>query len=218
MNHAADDINTHMHYDDSSRLYVAVNGTLMRGLELEPNLINLGASFVREDFTEKAYRLFSIDDIHPGMVRVPAPGIEDSEPVSVAVEIWSVPTPGVAMLLQKEPPGLSIGKVKLQDSVTEVLGVLAEPSLVRGKKDISDYPGNGRASFRDYIVKEGMRIIDEALTDLSSSTDHLDVLKTYRSMADLLYRNGQVAAAIAALNRAVKMLSLNDRLYLNIQL
>ena len=28
---------------------IAVNGTLMRGLELEPNLVNLGATFVRED-------------------------------------------------------------------------------------------------------------------------------------------------------------------------
>jgi hypothetical protein len=42
---------------------LAVNGTLMRGLELEPNLINLGATFVREDRTEPAYRLYSINDI-----------------------------------------------------------------------------------------------------------------------------------------------------------
>ena len=33
---------------------LAVNGTLMRGLELEPNLVNLGATFVREDRTEPA--------------------------------------------------------------------------------------------------------------------------------------------------------------------
>ena len=41
---------------------LAVNGTLMRGLELEPNLLNAGASFVREARTEKAYRLWSIED------------------------------------------------------------------------------------------------------------------------------------------------------------
>jgi hypothetical protein len=216
MKHAAVDINTY--YNDSASMHVAVNGTLMRGLELEPNLINLGASFVREDLSERAYRLFSIDDVHPGMIRLPAPGLEGLEPVSVAVEIWSVPMSGIAMLLQKEPPGLSIGKVKLQDGMTEVLGVLAEPSLVRGKKDISDYPGNGKASFRDYIVKEGMRLIDEALTRPPAGVDHLDVLKTHRSLAELLYRNGQVAAAIATLNRVVKMLGLKDRLYLNIPL
>jgi hypothetical protein len=38
------------------QVLIAVNGTLMRGLELEPNLVNLGATFVREDQTEPAYR------------------------------------------------------------------------------------------------------------------------------------------------------------------
>src|SRR5919108_6579481 len=70
---------------------LAVNGTLMRGLELEPNLVNLGATFVREDRTEPAYRLYSINDIHPAMVRVPAQGFENETGVSVAVEIWCVP-------------------------------------------------------------------------------------------------------------------------------
>ncbi len=34
---------------------VAVNGTLMRGLELNPNMINAGATFVREATTVAAY-------------------------------------------------------------------------------------------------------------------------------------------------------------------
>src|SRR5882724_3086476 len=88
-------------------LLLAVNGTLMRGLELNPNLLNVGASFVREASTEPAYRLWSIRDRHPAMVRVTAGG------VSVAVEVWSVPAAGIAMILLQEPPGLSIGKVKL---------------------------------------------------------------------------------------------------------
>ena len=54
------------------QVLIAVNGTLMRGLELEPNLVNLGAAFVREDRTEPAYRLYSVNDIHPAMVRLPA--------------------------------------------------------------------------------------------------------------------------------------------------
>jgi hypothetical protein len=54
------------------QVLIAVNGTLMRGLELEPNLVNLGATFVREDRTEPAYRLYSVNDIHPAMVRLPA--------------------------------------------------------------------------------------------------------------------------------------------------
>lgn len=196
---------------------IGVNGTLMRGLELEPNLLNLGATFVREDLTQKAYRLFSIDDVHPGMVRVPAPGLEKSIPVSVELEIWCVPVSGISTLLMSEPPGLSIGKVRLQDGKTEVLGVIAEPSLVAGKKDISDYPGGGRASFRDYVAREGMRIIDEALLVRAGITDEqLAAVKTYRSVGELLYKNGQLRGSIDVLNHCVKMLGLKDRLFLNI--
>lgn len=196
---------------------IGVNGTLMRGLELEPNLLNLGGTFVREDLTQKAYRLFSIDDVHPGMVRVPAPGLEKSIPVAVELEIWCVPVSGISTLLMNEPPGLSIGKVRLQDGKTEVLGVIAEPSLVSGKKDISDYPGGGRASFRDYIAREGMRIIDAALVHRTGITDEqLAAVKTYRSVGELLYKNGQLRDSIDVLNHCVKMLALKDRLFLNI--
>jgi carbamate kinase len=130
------------------KVLIAVNGTLMRGLELEPNLVNLGATFVREDRTEPAYRLYSVNDVHPAMVRLPA---NETNGVPVAVEIWSVPADGVATLLSKEPPGLSIGKVKLQNGTT-ILGVLAEPALVVGKKDISNFDG----SWREYIAQTGM--------------------------------------------------------------
>src|SRR5450631_234051 len=88
---------------------LAVNGTLMRGLELNPNLLGVGATFVCETKTEPAYRLWSINDRHPAMLRVKTGG------VAVAVEVWSVPAAGVATILLNEPPGLSIGKVKLAD-------------------------------------------------------------------------------------------------------
>src|SRR2546425_1026427 len=51
-------------------MLLAVNGTLMRGLELNGNLVSAGASFVRETRTAPAYRLWSIGDRHPAMVRV----------------------------------------------------------------------------------------------------------------------------------------------------
>jgi gamma-glutamylcyclotransferase (GGCT)/AIG2-like uncharacterized protein YtfP len=124
-------------------ILLAVNGTLMRGLELNPNLIEVGAVFVREDQTEPAYRLYSINDRHPGMVRVSTGG------VSVAVEVWAVPPAGLASILQKEPPGLSIGKVRLAAS-GEVLGVLAEPILCEGQREISGYGG-----WRAYCAARG---------------------------------------------------------------
>ena len=113
---------------------LAVNGTLMRGLELNPNLLEVGATFVRETQTEPAYRLWSINDRHPAMVRVAAGG------VAVAVEVWAVPPAGLASILLKEPPGLSIGKVTLSDGEI-VLGVLGEPILCEGKLEITRFGG-----------------------------------------------------------------------------
>ncbi|HTP37934.1 MAG TPA: gamma-glutamylcyclotransferase [Steroidobacteraceae bacterium] len=118
----------------SDETLLAVNGTLMRGLELNQNLLAAGASFVREARTEAAYRLWSIGDRHPAMVRVRNGG------VAVAVEIWSVPAAGLADLLLKEPPGLSIGKVRLDDG-SEVLGVLGEPILCERQREITAFGG-----------------------------------------------------------------------------
>lgn len=115
-------------------ILLAVNGTLMRGLELNPNMLAVGATFVREDSTVPAYRLFSIGDRHPGMFRVASGG------VSVAVEVWSVPADGLASILLKEPPGLSIGKVSLLNG-DETLGVLAEPILCKDQREITSFGG-----------------------------------------------------------------------------
>ena len=121
-------------------MLLAVNGTLMRGLELNGNLLAVGATFVRETRTAPAYRLWSIGDRHPAMVRVAIGG------TAVAVEVWDVPAPGLADILVKEPAGLCIGKVVLEDG-TETLGVLGEPALVEGQREITTYGG-----WRAYIA------------------------------------------------------------------
>jgi hypothetical protein len=198
---------------------LAVNGTLMRGLELEPNLVNLGATFVRENQTEPAYRLFSINDVHPAMVRVPAAGFENETGVSVAVEIWCVPPAGLGTLLGREPPGLSIGKVTLADGETIVLGVIAEPALLVGMRDISNFTtDDAAANWRVYIASEGMRFIDEALAEGNLTDQQEQVVRAYRTAGELLFNNGQYRGAIDVLNHAVKMLDIDERLYLNIPL
>ncbi len=123
----------------------AVNGTLMRGLKLNPNLVEAGASFVSEAETEAAYRLWSIDDEHPAMVRV-----TDGGGVAVAVEVWSVPRAGLAGILLAEPAGLSVGKVRLGDG-SVVLGVIGEPALVEGHREITGYGG-----WRAYAAAHGL--------------------------------------------------------------
>lgn len=113
---------------------LAVNGTLMRGLALNANLVGAGAVFVRETRTAPVYRLWSIEDRYPAMIRVAARG------VAVAVEVWELPPEALADVLLKEPPGLSIGKVTLADG-EEVLGVLGEPLLCDGQREITAYGG-----------------------------------------------------------------------------
>ena len=124
-------------------ILLAVNGTLMRGLALNGNLVEAGATFVREATTAPTYRLWSIGDRHPAMVRVREGG------VAVAVEVWRVPPEGLASILLKEPPGLTIGKVTLADG-DEVLGVLGEPILCEGQREITQHGG-----WRAYRVAQG---------------------------------------------------------------
>lgn len=118
----------------SQSIRLAVNGTLMRGLELNPNLLNVGATFVREDKTAAEYRIWSINDKHPAMQRVKTGG------VSVALELWDVPASGIATVLMQEPAGLAIGKVVLA-SGEEVLGVLGKAFLCDGKVEITQHGG-----------------------------------------------------------------------------
>src|SRR5260370_41264061 len=98
---------------------LAVNGTLMRGLELNPNLLNAGGTFIRETTTEPVYRLWSIHGRHPAMIRGTSGG------AAVTVEECTLPYAGSAPILLQQPSGLSIGKVKLADG-TEKLGVLRQ--------------------------------------------------------------------------------------------
>ena len=119
---------------------LAVNGTLMRGLELNGNMLAAGARFIREARTEPRYRLWSIGDRHPAMIRTTRGG------ASIALEVWSVPAAGLATILRQEPPGLTIGKVRLEDG-EEVLGVLGEPALCQGQREITRYGG-----WRGYIA------------------------------------------------------------------
>ena len=120
--------------DGPMDIRLTVNGTLMRGLELNPNMLAAGARFVREATTVPEYRLWSIGDRHPAMIRVRDGG------TAIAVEVWDVPAAGLARILLQEPPGLCIGKVRLADG-EETLGVLGEPALCEGQREITRWGG-----------------------------------------------------------------------------
>ncbi len=123
-------------------LNLAVNGGLMRGFKDNQNLLNVNATFIREAKTKPVYRFFSINDVHPAMMRVKEGG------KAIAVEIWAVPLAGIGIVLLQEPPGLCIGKVLLADG-EEVLGVLGELICCEQGTEITQYGG-----WRNYLANQ----------------------------------------------------------------
>ena len=123
----------------------AVNGTLMRGLELNENLLAVGATFVRETKTEPNYRIWSINDCYPAMIKVREGGS------AIAVEVWNIPVASIGTILLQEPPGLCIGKVRLIDGEV-VLGVLGEPICCENQQEITQWGG-----WRGYQEMRGKR-------------------------------------------------------------
>ena len=113
-----------------------VNGTLMHGQTLHKNLD--GANFLGEFHTLPIYRLYSIDDIHPGMFEVEEGG------VSVAGEMYSMSDEIFQRVKNGEPSGLYFGDVKLNNGST-VKGVLfPRETAEANNKDISNF-GDWRA-------------------------------------------------------------------------
>ena len=121
---------------------LAVNGTLMRGFALNRNLLDVGAEFITDTTTAPVYRLWSINDEYPAMLR------DDQAGGQIGVEIWELTPRSLVEILKKEPPGLSIGWVELSGGQC-VLGVLAEPYLCEGQKEITAFGG-----WRNYILPQ----------------------------------------------------------------
>jgi gamma-glutamylcyclotransferase (GGCT)/AIG2-like uncharacterized protein YtfP len=114
-------------------LELFVNGTLMRGLALHPNLE--GAEFLGAFDTAPRYRVYSIDDIHPGMFEVAEGG------VAVAGEMYRLPDDVWQRVEAGEPPNLYKGPVTLADGRV-VDGILYPRELAEGHhRDISEYGG-----------------------------------------------------------------------------
>jgi gamma-glutamylcyclotransferase (GGCT)/AIG2-like uncharacterized protein YtfP len=118
-----------------------VNGTLMRDLALHANLAE--AEFPEACETAPRYRLYSIDNVHPGMFEVDAGGI------SVPGELYRVSLQVLERVEAAEPRGLYRGPVHLSDGRV-VQGILYPRILAEGiHKDISAYGG-----WRAYIGQQ----------------------------------------------------------------
>lgn len=127
------------------RVAMVVNGGLMRGLRGHPRMLASGAVFLREVLTAPVYRLWSIRDRFPGMVRVGDGG------ASIVAELYEVSREGLCRVVEGEADGLSLGRLLLDDG-TGPLGVLGEPRLVEGMREITTFGG-----WRAYVEAEGIR-------------------------------------------------------------
>jgi gamma-glutamylcyclotransferase (GGCT)/AIG2-like uncharacterized protein YtfP len=120
-------------------MLIAVNGTLMQGQSANHILIEVGARFVRDGRTAPIYRLWTIRDKHPAMVR------DEHGGTSITLELWEISPERIIDVFETEPPGLVLGRVLLDNSIT-VIGILAEPFILSGCQEITRYRG-----WREYL-------------------------------------------------------------------
>jgi adenine/guanine/hypoxanthine permease len=106
---------------------VVFNGTVMRGQPQHDNLD--GATFLEDVHTARAYRLYSIGDRYPAMLR------DDEAGASIAAELYEVPDAVWPRIRDSEPPGLYRGPVELADG-RRVEGMLGDAAFVERSEAI----------------------------------------------------------------------------------
>jgi gamma-glutamylcyclotransferase (GGCT)/AIG2-like uncharacterized protein YtfP len=125
-------------------MILAINGTLMREQPLNEHLRRVGGRYVDQAMTSPSYRLFSINDQYPAMIRATSGGGQ------ISVERWEVAAEGLVRILEREPPGLCLGRIQLADG-QEPFGILAEPYIIEGHPEITRYGG-----WREYLTDTRM--------------------------------------------------------------
>jgi len=128
-------------------MLIAVNGTLMRGQPNNHIMLEAGAKFVGDARTAPVYRLWNITDKHPAMLR------DEHGGASISLELWEIDPERIMEVFKKEPPGLVIGRVLL-DNGNSVAGILAEPYILAGSQEITQYHG-----WREYQSTRDLRKI-----------------------------------------------------------
>ena len=120
----------------SDQIELAVCGAHMKGLPLNWQLTDLGATFARKAQTSTDYTLYALPDCQParsGLVRTNGP-----EGREIALEVWSLPKIAFATLITLIPAPLVIGSIELSNG-SFVKGFLCETSGINGAKDITNF-------------------------------------------------------------------------------
>ncbi|CZR59444.1 related to DUR1,2-urea amidolyase [Phialocephala subalpina] len=124
---------------------LAVVGAHCKGLPLNHQLLDIGATFRSATLTAPRYRLYELN-VAPGFETIRKPGLkrinnQDEPGFSIEVEVWNVPITETAKFIRSVSLPLSLGPVELDDK-SWVTGFVCEnvgPEIVSA--DISKYGG-----------------------------------------------------------------------------
>jgi allophanate hydrolase len=122
---------------------IAVVGAHLRGLPLNGQLTERGATLIEATTTATRYRLFALPNTtppKPGLLRV------DDGGCAIAVEVWDMPTDRLGSFVALIPHPLGIGSLELADG-RWVHGFICEPAALSGARDVSSFGG-----WRGYVA------------------------------------------------------------------
>ena len=121
----------------NSQMKIMVCGAHMQDLPLNPQMLELDATFLQATTTSAHYQLYALaggPPFRPGLVRDSDNGAE------IAVEVWQMPVANLGLFIQKIPAPLGLGKVELA-SGEEVVGFICQPEGIKTAKNISEFGG-----------------------------------------------------------------------------
>jgi len=119
---------------------LAVAGAHLSGQPLNPDLLRLGGRLAYTARTDASYRMFEIPGpmSRPGLTR--RMGAPAKEGDGIEVEVWRLPTSGMAGLLASVKPPLAVGPMDLADG-TQVLGFVCTTDASEAGRDITCFGG-----------------------------------------------------------------------------
>ncbi|XQY92614.1 allophanate hydrolase [Metabacillus sp. HB246100] len=112
---------------------IAVCGLHMRGFPLEKQMLEHGATFIREAVTAEKYQFIKLatEPQKPGLIRKHSGG------KAIELEIWEMPISSFGSFAKSIPAPLGLGKIEL-DNGAEIPGFICESYAAEGAVDITE--------------------------------------------------------------------------------
>lgn len=128
---------------------IAVCGLHLRGLSLNWQLTELGATFVHACKSSTNYRLYVFQDAtgkpKPGMIYV-----TDGSGASIDLEVWELPSENFGAFMQQVPAPLGIGTIQLEDK-SSVKGFICEGWVAWQPDDVNVQDITHLGGWRQYL-------------------------------------------------------------------